>query len=83
MRRSERARFSSGRGRVGGAEEDGGGMVGDCEGFAGGEGDKRGARDAEGPAVFSVGGGQVVAGVDSLLHEAAPLLAPPHRVLVV
>lgn len=58
-------------------------MVGNREEFAGGEGDEGGARHAEGAAVVGVGGGEVVARVNCLLHEAAPLLAPPHRILVV
>lgn len=67
---------------LGVVEEDGGGVVGDGEGFAGGEGGEGGAGEAEGPAVVGVGSSEVVARVDRLLHEAAPLLAPPHRVLV-
>lgn len=34
-------------------------------------------------AVVSVSDDEMVAGVDGLLHEAAPLLAPLHSVLVV
>lgn len=71
------------RGRVMVVEEDGGGLVGDVEGLEGGEGDEGGAGEAEGATVVGVGGGQVVARVDGVFHEAAPLLAPPHRVLVV
>lgn len=38
-------------------EEDGGGLVGDREGFSGGEGGKGGAGDSEGTAVVGVSGG--------------------------
>lgn len=81
--RDEGGGFRGGGGWGGGAEEDRRGVIGDLEGFAGGEGDEGGACHAEGPAVVEVGGGQVVASVNGLLHEVAPLLASPHRVLVV
>lgn len=72
-----------GRGAGGGAEEDGRGVVDDTEGLSGGEGGEGGAGQAEGTAVVGLGGGEVVASVHSILHEAATLLAPPNRVLVV
>lgn len=65
-----------------GGEEHGGGVVGDGEGFAGGEGGEGGAGEAEGATVVGVSGGEVVARVHRLLHEAAAVLAPSHRVLV-
>lgn len=64
-------------------EEDGGGLVRDGERFEGGEGGEGRAGDVEGAAVVSVSCGQVVASVDGFFHEAAPLLAPPHRVFIV
>lgn len=67
---------------LGVVEEDGGGVVGDGEGFAGGEGGEGGAGEAEGPAVVGMGGGQVVTHVHRLLHQAAALFAAAHRVLV-
>lgn len=63
-------------------DEDGGGVAGDGEGLTGSESAERVAGEAEGAAVVGVRGGEVVARVDSLLHETAPVLAPPHRVLV-
>lgn len=60
---------SGGTGKGGGvSEEDGRGLVGNGEGFAGGKGDKGRAGEAEGTAVVGVGGGEVVAGVNCLLH---------------
>lgn len=83
-RRNKAGRFTlGGGGERGVAEEDGGGVLRHGEGLAGGERHEGGARDAERAAVVGVGGRQVVAGVDCLLDEAAPLLAPPHGVLVV
>ena len=49
-------------------EEDGGGLVRDGEVFALGEGEERGAGEAEGPDVIGVRSRQVVASVDSLFH---------------
>lgn len=72
-----------GRGAGGGAEEDGRSVVEDTEGLASGEGGEGGAGGAEGTAVVGLGGGEAVASVHSILHEAATLLAPPNRVLVV
>lgn len=82
-RRSGSVGGGAGEGGGGGAEEDGGGMGGDGERFTGGEGGEGGAGDAEGAAVVGVGGGEVVAGVDGVLHQAPAVLAPPHGVLVV
>lgn len=64
-------------------EEDGGSGGGDEEeGLSLGEVEEGGAGEAERAAVVGVCGGEVVAGEDGVLHEAAPLLAPPHTVLV-
>lgn len=52
----------------GGVEEDGGGLVRDGEVFALGEGEERGAGEAEGPDVIGVRRRQVVASVDGLFH---------------
>ena len=84
-RRDKTRRLDVGSGGSGGrrAEEDGGGVVRDGEGFAGGEGDQCGTGDAKGATVIGVRGGEVVAGINGLLHETTPFLAPPHRVLVV
>lgn len=71
------------RGGVGGGEEDGGGVVGDGEGFAGGEGGEGGAGDAEGAAVVGVGGGEVVAGEDGFFYETTAFFAAADGVLVV
>lgn len=64
-------------------EEDGGGVAGDGKWFTSSKGTKGGASETERPTIVRVRGGEVVARVDSLLHKAAPLLAPPHSVLVV
>lgn len=64
-------------------EENGGGISRDCERFAGGERAKCGTRKAERPTIVGVRGSEVVPRIDSLFHKAAPLLAPPHSVLVV
>lgn len=48
-----------------------------------GKGGEGGAREAEGAEVVGVGGGKVVAGIDGLLHQPQPLLAPSHHVLVI
>lgn len=58
-------------------------MVRDGKWFARGESDERRTGYAEGAAVVGVRGSKVVASVDGLLHEAAPVLAPPHGILVV
>lgn len=64
-------------------EEDGRGLLGDGEGLALGEAGEGGGGGEEGAEVVGVCGGQVVAGLDGLLHEVAPLLASPDCVLVV
>lgn len=64
-------------------EEDGGGGGGDDEeGFPLCEVEEGGTGEAERAAVVRVCSGEVVASEDGVLHEAAPLLAPPHTVLV-
>lgn len=64
-------------------EEDGRGGVGNGEeGFAGGKAGEGGGGVAHGAEVVGVGGGEEVAGTNRLLHEAAPLLAPPDGVFV-
>lgn len=71
-------------GRVlGVVKEDGGGLVGDGEGFAGGEGTKGGTGAAKRAAVVGMCDGQVVARTDGLFHETAALLAAPDSVFVV
>lgn len=49
-------------------EEDGGGLVGDGEGFKGGKGNEGGAGEAERAAVVGVSRCQVVASVNGVLH---------------
>lgn len=64
-------------------EEDWRSRVGDGEErFACGEAGEGGGGEAHGAEVVGVGGGEEVARVHRLLHEAAPLLAPPDSVLV-
>lgn len=63
-------------------EEDGG-LLRDGEGLALGEAGEGGAGGEEGAKVVGVGGGQVVAVLDGLLDQAAPLLAASDGVLVV
>ena len=60
----------------------GGGRGDDEEGFPLGEVGEGGASEAKGSTVVGVCGGEVVAGKDGVLHEAAALLAAPHTVLV-
>lgn len=67
---------------LGVAEEHGGGVVRDGEGLAGGEGGEGGAGEAEGAAVVRVGGSELVARVDGVLHETAAVLATTDGVLV-
>lgn len=86
-RRRDESGFGSVRGggvRDGGwiAEEDRRSVVRDGDRFTGSKRNECGACDAEGAAVIGVGRGQVVPGVHCFLHQAAPLLAPPHGVLV-
>lgn len=65
-------------------EEDGRSGVGDGEeGFSRGEAGEGGGGEAHGAKVVGVGGGEELARVHRLLHEAAPLLAPPDGVFVV
>lgn len=78
-----RGRACSRRRRWRRVEENGGGVTGDGKGFPGSETAERGAGEAERPAVVGVGSSEVVTCIDSVLHKAAPLLAPPHSVLVV
>lgn len=68
---------------MGVVKEDGGGLIGDGEGFAGGEGTEGGAGEAKRAAVVGMCGGQMVARIDGLFHETAALLAPPYSVFVV
>lgn len=68
---------------IGGWEEDGGGVVGDGEGLAGGERGEGGAGDAEGAAVVGVSGGEVVAGEDGVFDETTSFLAAADGVFVV
>ena len=66
-----------------GFEDDGGSVVGDGEGFAGGEGVESGAGEAEAAAVVRVRRRKVVARVNGIFHETTPFLAAPHGFLVV
>lgn len=64
-------------------KEDGGGLVGDREGFAGGEGTESGAGEAKRTTVVGMCGGQMMARIDGLFHETAALLAAPYSVFLV
>lgn len=53
------------------------------EGLSSSEAREGGSGEAHGAEVVGVSGGEEVARVHRLLHEAAPLLAPPHGVFIV
>lgn len=76
--------FHGGCGGGGGAaKEDGRGLVGDGEWLSSCKSGEGRPSQAERAAVVGVSSCQVMSGVDGSFHEAAPLLAPADRVLVV
>lgn len=68
---------------MGVVKKDGGGLVGDREGFAGGEGTESRTGEAKRTTVVGMCGGQMMARIDSLFHETAALLAAPNSVFLV